>query len=1626
MKQNLTLRIILILSSIIFSGVVKSVPIICADESLNAVGIRIDNGGSNTQINTTTEALAIHSAWLNAGSPSSGLIDGGTYNVAASGTSTADRIDFGGSNHDFSGTLPYPGASAGVSGSDFLVHTSGKLSLPAGNYTIFVESDDGFSFIMDTVSGDTVTFNKFGSSNGGASNELRFENPTANANTGGSFILTQDSVFDIAAIFYERGGGDYLEISISNDIRANSAPSGYEILRSGALNGKVKLGQCSTPPPLLEYLFEEDSWNGSAGEIIDNSGNNHHARIINGSSPIKDFPALTGDPGTCGYASQTNGAIQVTGLPLDTSTIGVKTTVAFWMNWDGTDNTMPIGWNIHDIWIIGGSFGFNTGNSDIYGISSAGLANGWHHVVVEFTNGSVVNNRIHIDGVEQVLTQRRSSPNNSRAFVDSELRIGGWSRDSNYNFHGLIDEVKVYQDVLTTSQVNIIMQQRHACPIKPLAEYRFDELTWTGSTNDVLDTSGNSLHGISQGTSPVTGLLCNAADFDRSNRIQVANNALLDVGNNNSDYTVNFWINPRSTTGGWSNIIHKGNINYERTFSAWFRPGDSRIHHRASTTSNANEGHDTSAISLNSWTMVTLVKDDNQLLTYFNGILDSQTTLAGSSVSNNGPLYIGDDPWYVGIDALMDELTIFGGALTSTEIQDIRTNNLAGNGWDGSIRNCPMPAVPLLEFRFEENSWNGTAGEVIDSTGNGYNGRVNNNSTPGTSSPALTGDPGTCGFASQNDGAIEVQGLPLDTTTAGVKTTVTFWMNWDGTNNVMPIGWRIHDIWMINGDIGFNTGQGDLYGVSSAGLANGWHHIAVEFTNGSVTSNRMYIDGGEQVLTQRRSSPNNSRAYVDSELRIGGWSINSGYDFHGLIDEVRVYESVLTTAQVNEIMSERHPCLGIVPDHYEILHDGNGLTCDTETITIKACSDAICSSLSTDSVTLDVLGNGTLINSLTFTGSAPLSFDHTVMETLTLSLANTSLIASNPFVCDNGINNSCDIVFTDAGFRFLDGTNNSPTLLNQTAGSVFSEIKVQAVQTVNGVCTALFNGNKDVDLSQENVDPGGTSGLNFTINNTTSPLTIAKQGNIPGATSVTLNFGANSIATILAPIYHDAGQIRLHANYDVGGVTLTGSSNSFWVSPAELVVNAKSGGVTLNGDTAGTINLDGITPTPTHKAGEDFELSVSALNSLGVITPNYSPGQIQLLLTRTGPTLVDSLDGNLTFSAANSIFSSTSPIFQNVNLSNFISGESVYSNANYSEVGLINLDVQDFNYGNANITIPATAINIGRFTPDHFQQSVVVNGAFMATCNSGTEFAYSGQKDEATDSIGAISYVTNPIMAVTAYNKQGDITQNYFEDAQGSTNDYMKLNSSGINLTLPTLDQVATGVDSTLLSLTANMNAGTLSQNDLTQLPNVVALPKGVLHYQLSDNDNFFYNRSANAIVQPFPSDIDFFINTIIDSDNVDLIRADSTSSTAEASPDGVEIRFGRLVLENSFGPETSSLPQPMKIEHFDGTKFIVTANNNCVNYDSTKMLPTNISLNPANTNVLGGVGVFVGGQTNELQLEAQGAGNQGQMDVTYDIFDWLKFDWNNDGTFDNPSAVASFGVYRGNDRIIYSREVYD
>jgi len=710
-------------------------------------------------------------------------------------------------------------------------------------------------------------------------------------------------------------------------------------------------------------------------------------------------------------------------------------------------------------------------------------------------------------------------------------------------------------------------------------------------------------------------------------------------------------------------------------------------------------------------------------------------------------------------------------------------------------------------------------------------------------------------------------------------------------------------------------------------------------------------------------------------------------------------------------------------DHFEInLIDGQGLTCEADNITIKACADASCTTLNTDATDVVLSVNNNTYQTVTvLEGSVNTSINYTTAGVATLSLDQT-------YECINGSPNNCDVTFADAGFRFLYGVEEaeSTTIANQISGNNFADIvKLQAVKNVNGVCTGLFTGNVDVELSQQNIAPAGTTGLTFKINGNTG-TSIAKY---PTYTSnITLNFAADSKAIIPTPVYLDAGQISLHANYNVGGVSLMGSSNSFWVSPFKLIVTAKSDGVDINGSSS--------TSETIHKAGQPFDFTVMAINSLAPstgngtdnVTQNYQPNNndIELLLTRTGPS-TNGFDGSFNYGNGTvlSALVSANPSYQTVTLTDFNAGISTTNSASYSEVGLLKLDLRDVDYGFSGNTIEGDAIDIGRFTPDHFEQTVVEQGELDSVCNQSTTFAYIGQTLMSDESKGAISYLVNPVVELTAKNAQGNITKNYTESG------YTKLEAAANFIKAPTVDSTIKAKDDSYLLLTASVEAGIVSRYGLVagQPEFGISLDDGILHYELSDDDNFVYIRNENSEINAQDNDIDFVIDQInfVDTDGVAIVTPVDITGTI-----GIKLRFGRTYLENSFGPETSDLPIPMYTQYLANNNFVTNDLDSCTNYDMSKVTLTPSSVPAINTTVkVVPVSKLDNGATRDLILNAPGAGNQGTVNVEYDTSPWLKYDWDWDGVEAKalnqaPTAVATFGLFRGNDRIIYQREIHN
>jgi MSHA biogenesis protein MshQ len=418
-------------------------------------------------------------------------------------------------------------------------------------------------------------------------------------------------------------------------------------------------------------------------------------------------------------------------------------------------------------------------------------------------------------------------------------------------------------------------------------------------------------------------------------------------------------------------------------------------------------------------------------------------------------------------------------------------------------------------------------------------------------------------------------------------------------------------------------------------------------------------------------------------------------------------------------------------------------------------------------------------------------------------------------------------------------------------------------------------------------------------------------------------------------------------------------------------------------------------------AGEQFSIEVRAKNANNETTTNFNieemTGALEINHTLDAPISEEdnnAHDGELT--VLNSVI--------------FIDGVATIEDAQFSEVGIITIDVelsanQYLNHtGSGSIT--GSFSNVGPFIPAQFslKEDNVSDGC------SGSGFTYFGQPF-------SLSY------KIEAQNLQGDVVKNYFT---GTLPDNTFAKATIENLIENEQDENHQSASNLALrysvtpSITPNWVQGVYSFNatnavlerDPTALANgeLPSSPMTQVHplIRLTDPDGKNLNdldQNANA----FGGSSDDFDSKSLNEDNP------------------LEMRFGRLVVGDNYGSETESLQIPLKVEYWDGTSFGINTLDSCTGYYVNNPDIQNIQ---DEQEIIGTDGTFsLGDYLNDDPGIELGAPNEpGVFQVIYDAPEsWLQFDWNGDGNYndanDNPSGVLRFGTYRGYDGVIYWRE---
>ena len=764
-------------------------------------------------------------------------------------------------------------------------------------------------------------------------------------------------------------------------------------------------------------------------------------------------------------------------------------------------------------------------------------------------------------------------------------------------------------------------------------------------------------------------------------------------------------------------------------------------------------------------------------------------------------------------------------------------------------------------------------------------------------------------------------------------------------------------------------------------------------------------------------------------------------------------------------------CEGPLLSHYAITDNGSGtgITCVAKQITITGhdTSDVDVApvagtviNLSTNPVggywaSIDA-GTGTLVPGVSATYTWP---GGETSVTLNLNYTNP---ATDPESVDIDVtmeSENLTVDFSRAGFIVVESSQNPATINSQIANKPSNvapnaqTLYLQAVRASDSdasVCEPVFqNQSVSVDLGAECTNPSSCAAVmparQISINGTAIATSDDNAG--AGAAAYTnfpmLAFDNESKAAIVIN-YTDAGQMSLHARHNIINADSTASgdymsgSSGFLVRPFGFFVSVTGNpGATDHtgtafiraGEMAGD-TFEAIITAYQWAAGEDMDTNGipdyfedadptnnDTINNNGT-TPNFgneamvTKADINLTATHVHPAVVNG-------GTAGSLNGVPNPI-------NATNGVATSGNVlRYSEVGVVQIDAStdatnDY-FGEA---IQGSSTHVGRFFPNHF----TVANPFLT------------QRSDILACMDPFTYMDEPMeltFDIEARNADGNLTQNYEE------------------LTIPV------AYDYAYLDQATEINFGAI--NDPAGTP--TALSARLLQNSSSGS---FTNGTGNITTEiilardatedgPF-SDLRIGVNPIDDGNGIgnnvslaatslDLDPAISGGDTHQQVAVG-DVRFGRLNIGSAFGSELVDLTLPVTTQYFTNNGYIVNPDDNCTALTDAPngVLMTTYghfflddataytgNLSPTETTPTLSALTLATGQSS-LNLTAPGIGNDGSVNIDVLLTNagiplvqpWLQFDWDGDGNHDNdPTATATFGIYRGNDSTIYLRELY-
>lgn len=656
--------------------------------------------------------------------------------------------------------------------------------------------------------------------------------------------------------------------------------------------------------PLTEEQIANDNWVGSDGTAYGNT-------LFTGDSAR--FDGAT-DYILCGSLNQINNNY---------------VTVSSWLKFD---NTMASGafWGFGNdasttqdlyYWPAQNVFGFNTWNSDSWGIPNASnvVADGkWHHVVAIINRSDIKASELYIDGVAQSLGQVYGTTLDRTPVTNFGIGLNGWNT-GNQTTKGDISNLRVYNNAVSVDQILALYAEGRSPSTvssyikEPTTEALVAHYPLSGSADDIVGAGSNE-----------SGTGYNGLIFDDEGKDLFTRNTQVALFENNNYVTIlsdgkNSRYDTQSfTLSAWVYVtnIYKDNVIFSYDYIGHSNP------YYAIQVRVTNPGYVYFGSNNNAGSIVQTMTSDNSIKPYtwhhvvvtceigrqqifIDNKLAGETTYGTGISYYNQEVWIGRGNWGGYFDGKMKDHRFYDRVLDTDEITGLyeRSNE----------------TITSLVHHYA------FAGNLIDSNG------LNN---------ALGGIDYTYEYGNDVAKFNGVDGyITLGGSTTVKERSIAMWIKKDSTTNRFVMGtspmmsssntfgsWDI--LYYASQNIihfvadKYNGSNYCRIGIPIDFEPNKWHHIVFTAKDNDL---RGYINGQYVIPTldeaRTIATVSISNTVLARTNLTSANSTTSQYYFDGSIADVRVYNRAITADEVANIYDGISPPTAGLVSHYPLTQD---------------------------------------------------------------------------------------------------------------------------------------------------------------------------------------------------------------------------------------------------------------------------------------------------------------------------------------------------------------------------------------------------------------------------------------------------------------------------------------------------------------------------------------------------------------------------------------------------------------------------------------------------------------------------------------------------------------------------------